>query len=565
MKKHKILRRILFAIEVVVLVALISGLYVYGQLTDRLSIINEVPAVTLNDEGKVDKGVIVTNEEAPKMTGYSTFALFGIDHRDKNEALAGENSDTMIICSLNHDTKELKMVSVYRDTLLNIGDDIYAKANAAYAYGGPQQAVNMLNTNLDLNITDYITIDFNALVEAVDALDGLDIPLSYAEIVHMNNYCIETAEETGKEYTPVELPSVVPENQEEEVGVYHLNGVQATSYCRIRYTSKMDMGRTERQRYVIQALISKATKSGIKGILNVMDKVFPMVKTSLGMTEILALIPEVMGYNMTQTGGFPIMYRFSNVRGSIIVPTTLSTNVTILHEFLYGDPAYMPSSNVETYSEKILAIVGGAENTQAEAPVVTYEQGDAEDIFIWQDDGSGGNTWTDYSYTTPPEEITITPEGTTPAPAEDVVTSDPAAPDGGTAPDGTAPAADGGTDPAAVPAADPAAPSADTGGGAAEPAPAPAEVVVPPAETPVEPAAPAEPAAPEPSYDTGADTGGGESYVDPGSYGGDTGYDDGGGYVDYSYDTGGYDAGYDAGGYDAGYDAGGYDELSAGG
>ena len=120
--------------------------------------------------------------------------------------MGSENSDTMMIASINNDTQEVRLVSIYRDTLLNIGNGTSAKANAAYAYGGPEQAISMLNTNLDLNITDYATVDFNALTAAVDAVGGLEIPLSYAEMVHMNSYCKETSEETDKEYAPVELP-----------------------------------------------------------------------------------------------------------------------------------------------------------------------------------------------------------------------------------------------------------------------------------------------------------------------------------------------------------------------
>ncbi|MBQ9064642.1 MAG: LCP family protein [Blautia sp.] len=555
MKKHKLLKRILFAFEVAVLVALIGGLYVYGQLRDRLTVINEAPEVTLNDEGKVSKGVVVTNKEAPKMTGYRTYALFGIDHRDKNEALAGENSDTMIICSINNDTQEVRLVSVYRDTLLNIGDDIYAKANAAYAYGGPQQAVNMLNTNLDLNITDYITVDFNALAEAVDAVGGLDIPLSYAEIVHMNNYCIETAEETGKSYTPVELPAVKPEDEEKILDSYHLNGVQVTSYCRIRYTSKMDMGRTERQRWTIQLLIQKGISSGLTTIFEVMDKVFPMVKTSLSATEIMSLIPHVMGYNINQTGGFPMNYKFSNVRGSIIVPMTLSDNVTALHYFLYGDPAYMPSPEVEAYSSKILDIVGGAENTQDESPVVTYEPGDAEDIFIWQDDGSGGNTYVDYGYTL--ETETAAPETTTVEPVLEPGTDAPGTVPGQTdtvvSPETTVPA-----DPAVVPGDGTG--QYDSGAAGGDTA-APAEPAADQGSTDVyvdsgDSGNTGYDAGSEPVYDGGGDSGGYDTGYD---YGGGESYSDGGGYDAGSYDTGSYDTGaYDTGAYDVG------GELSSG-
>ena len=147
------------------------------------------------------------------MTGYKTYVLFGIDTRGEGSQYSAQNSDTMIIVSVNNDTKEVRMVSVYRDTLLNVGDDTYTKANAAYALGGPEQAITMLNTNLDLDISDYATADFSALVEVVDDLGGLDIPLSYAEIEHMNNYCVETSKLTGKDYTPIEKPEPKPEDE----------------------------------------------------------------------------------------------------------------------------------------------------------------------------------------------------------------------------------------------------------------------------------------------------------------------------------------------------------------
>ena len=150
----------------------------------------------------------------------------------------------------------MKLVSVYRDTLLNLGNDTYSKANAAYAYGEAEQAITMLNTNLDLNISEYATVNFNALTTIIDDLGGLDMDMSYAEIVHMNNYCVETSEETDKDYTPIELPDRAGRHRGRFSITYHLNGVQATSYCRIRYTASLDMGRTERQRRrVIQMIV----------------------------------------------------------------------------------------------------------------------------------------------------------------------------------------------------------------------------------------------------------------------------------------------------------------------
>ena len=387
-KPRKKRRKVLFILEIIVLLLFIGGLYVYGQISAKLDKI-DIQETDLQEQD------IVTNDQAPQMTGYTTYALFGLDHRSKNEKLNTENSDTIIIASINNDTKAVKLVSVYRDTLLNVKDDTYSKANAAYALGGPAQAVNMLNTNLDLNITDYVSIDFDALVTVIDCLGGLDIPLSYAEIVHMNNYCVETAEETVKSYTPVELPEPKPEDQEAIVGTYHLNGVQATSYCRIRYTASLDMGRTERQRRVIQMIVDKAKKAGLSTIFDIMDQVFPMVKTSVSKTEILKLIPAMIGYCIDETTGFPQDYKFATVKGSVIVPTTLDSNVLKLHQFLYGNTNYTPTQDVLNKSAQIAAIVGGGQ-VQDTAPAVTDAPNTTTDnSYTWE---GSTDTSADYSY-----------------------------------------------------------------------------------------------------------------------------------------------------------------------
>ena len=378
-KPRKKRRKVLFILEIIVLLLFIGGLYVYGQISAKLDKI-DIQETDLQEQD------IVTNDQAPQMTGYTTYALFGLNT---------ENSDTIIVASINNDTKAVKLVSVYRDTLLNVKDDTYSKANAAYALGGPAQAVNMLNTNLDLNITDYVSIDFDALVTVVDCLGGLDIPLSYAEIVHMNNYCVETAEETGKSYTPVELPEPKPEDQEAIVGTYHLNGVQATSYCRIRYTASLDMGRTERQRRVIQMIVDKAKKAGLSTIFDIMDQVFPMVKTSVSKTEILKLIPAMIGYCIDETTGFPQDYKFATVKGSVIVPTTLDSNVLKLHQFLYGNTNYTPTQDVLNKSAQIAAIVGGGQ-VQDTAPAVTDAPNTTTDnSYTWE---GSTDTSADYSY-----------------------------------------------------------------------------------------------------------------------------------------------------------------------
>ena len=382
-KKRKIA---LFILEIICLLLFIGGLYVYGQIDSRLNKI-ETP--------QLDESKIITNVTAPQMSGYTTYALFAIDKRSKNAALDAQNSDTIIIASINNDTKEVKLASVYRDTLLDIGNDTYTKANAAYAYGGPEQAISMLNTMLDLNITDYVTVNFDAMVAAVDALGGLDLPLSYAEMVFMNDYCIETSKETGKSYTPIELPDPKPKNEEEALGEYHLNGVQVVSYCRIRYTSSMDMGRTERQRRVIGLMVDKAKNAGLTSIFGIMDEVFPLISTSVTKTELLNMIPNLLGYSICDTTGFPSKYKFADVKkSSMVVADTLVDNVKELHKFLYGtSEGYEPSQNIVDASEKIIEIVGGADTLVDEAPVMDNE--DTSSDIVWQGDGNGNYDYND--------------------------------------------------------------------------------------------------------------------------------------------------------------------------
>lgn len=255
----------------------------------------------------------------------------------------------------------------------------------------------MLNTMLDLNITEYATVNFDAMVAAVDALGGLDLPLSYSEIVFMNDYCIETSAETGKSYTPVELPAEKPEDIEKTIGEYHLNGVQVVSYCRIRYTSNMDMGRTERQRRVIGLMVDKAKSAGLTTIFGIMDDVFPLISTSVTKTEILNLIPSLLGYSISETSGFPAKYKFADVKkASMVVADNLVDNVKELHKFLYGaDDSYEPSQNIVDADAKIMEMVGGADTLVDEAPII--DEGDDSSGIVWQGDGSGNYDYSDYS------------------------------------------------------------------------------------------------------------------------------------------------------------------------
>ncbi len=341
-------RRILFALEILVLLMLVGCLFVYAKL-NSLDFVN----IDLGNIGISDE---VKNNQV--MQGYTTIGLVGVDSRD-GDLESGTNSDTMIIASINNDTKEVKLVSVYRDTYLRIGEDeegngIYNKANSAYAKYGPEGFMRMLNSNLDLNVTYVVTVDFQAVAEAVELLGGIDEELSEEEIIHLNNYCKETAEVTGMDYEPLE----------EVAGVHHLNGVQTVAYARIRYTVGDDFRRAARQREVIYKIVEKAKNADVGTLTKILDEVFPSIKTNMSKADILSMGLSMLSYDIADQAGFPHDHVYGeNVKNAMngldcVVPVTLESNVIWLHEFLYPEDAYEPSENVKAYSNRIIETSG---------------------------------------------------------------------------------------------------------------------------------------------------------------------------------------------------------------
>lgn len=330
-KKSHLLRNIL-----VVLLVLILGTVAFAGSKLMKMDHNTIKNVVKNEISQVSQEV---------MGGYKNIALFGLDNRSNGNFKSG-NSDTIIVASINNKTKEVRMVSVYRDSYLNIGDDEYTKCNAAYQKGGPEKAINMLNRNLDLDITDYVAVDWNALVKTIDLLGGVDIELTEEEAGNINGYIDEVAGMVGQE-------AVYP-----TAGLQTLNGVQATCYARIRYTDGWDYKRTERQRTVISKIVEKAKSANILTLNNIIDEVFPEISTSLSATELLSLAASVTSYELGENTGFPFEKHSMAEYNYILVPVNLDNNVIELHKFLFDEDNYVPSNTVQAYSSTIVNNVG---------------------------------------------------------------------------------------------------------------------------------------------------------------------------------------------------------------
>lgn len=369
---------ILFIVEIIILIIVAGALYVYS----KLNLLNKKEL----DQSKVGKNQ-VSEETEQTFEGNTTIALFGLDNREQGVYDTG-NSDVIMIMNINNDTKEVSLVSVYRDTYLNIAgegeEEKFRKANAAYAAGGAEQAVTMLNRNLDLDIDNYVAFDFKSVAEAIDILGGVEIDIeSQAEMDYLNDYISYTSEYVGGSDETVD-----------HLGKQTLNGVQAVSYARIRHTTGGDFKRAERQRRVLNELIKKAKSASLTELNELVNTIFPEVSTDLTQKDIISMMPVMLKYDMANSGGFPYDKTTdtpSKKIGSIVIPCDLESNVIQLHKQLFGTEGYQPSEKVQSYNDTIIDLTG-----KTTKDLETDQFSDQDDFFgngIQQntnDSGDGG-------------------------------------------------------------------------------------------------------------------------------------------------------------------------------
>ena len=336
-KKRKI---VIFTVELIIILIMLGVLYFFMNNT------KPGPKVTYLEPSKLEIHEEV--QENVTMKGYMNVALFGVDAETESQLYKNSRSDSIMIASINMDTGDIKLVSVYRDTYLNIGTDEYRKCNAAYSFGGAEQAVKMLNMNMDLDITDFVTVGYKGLSEVIDGLGGVYIDVDSEELKHINNYQMGIAEVLKCDY-----------NKVTETGYQLLDGLQATAYCRIRYTKGDDFKRASRQREVLMAIEEQAKKASAATLVSVFNDVIGDVYTSISSDTILELIGNIANYSIVDQGGFPeeSMRTTANVgaKGSSVIPLDLESNVVWLHQFLFDEQNYTVTDSVKEYSDKITA------------------------------------------------------------------------------------------------------------------------------------------------------------------------------------------------------------------
>ena len=337
-KKHKKLK--IFGKIVLVLVIILAILVgtIFWYINNKLGKMQQV---------KIDESELGISDSASKnLSGYRNIAIFGVDSRSDDYGV-GNRSDCIIIASINNSTGEIKLISVYRDTYVNIEGHGLDKITHAYSYGEAPLAVKTLNTNLDLNINEFVTVNFDSVAEAVDQLGGVQLTITSDEIKYINGYIDETSKVTGKTSEHITEP-----------GTYTVDGVQAVAYSRIRYTDGGDYKRTERMRTVIEAMFSKLKTKNLNEINSFADKILPHVYTNISATDIISMVPSMSKYKVTESIGWPYDTKGKTMDRWYGIPITLESNVKQLHKEAFGEENYTASDKVKSISESIIKKTG---------------------------------------------------------------------------------------------------------------------------------------------------------------------------------------------------------------
>ncbi len=348
-------------------------------------------------DDEFDKSKLIKNNLKYKYNGeYLNFVLFGVDSRNKE--VDTSNSDSILIVSIHNTTGKVMMVSVYRDTMLGIYNKEgslkeYFKVNSAFSNGGAEAAINTLNKNLDLDLTDYVTVNFGGVARIIDTLGGIKVNLTKDEKRQINHHMKSTISSTGKRAKKVKKTG---KN-------IKLNGIQAATYCRIRKATFVDpvthekisndFGRAARQRSVIMKLVDKAKKAGVSDLEEMVDEVLNsdskkdrIISTSFDFDSIVNMIPVLFDFELNGSKGFPSRLQTGTYNGaSYVVPQTLATNVKKLHKYLYGEKNYQPTSTVNDASYTITSQTGVNETSEGFDPtkiegIDKSDKGDPDDF-----------------------------------------------------------------------------------------------------------------------------------------------------------------------------------------
>jgi len=312
---------IIILILLIILALIVGGTFLF--ISNKLG---KMQKIDLNEDD-----LNVSSQVEQNLADYRNIAIFGIDSREDTYS-RGNRSDCIIIASINNKTKEVKLVSVYRDTYVQIEGHGLDKITHAYSFGEAPLAIKTLNTNLDLNVKEFVTVNFDSVKEIIDNIGGISMQITDEEVSH--------------------IPGIT------KAGTYNLTGEQALAYARIRHATGGDYKRTERMRDVLTAVANKVKTFNISQLNTFVDKTLPRVYTNITANDIFSLLPSVASYKITDSIGWPYETKGITMDRWYGIPITLESNVIQLHNKVFDEQDYTPSETIKKISNDIVAKTG---------------------------------------------------------------------------------------------------------------------------------------------------------------------------------------------------------------
>lgn len=359
-KKKDPLKIAIIVVSILLAIVLAVGASGYAYINGKFSLLD---FVFITKDHK-ELGISETTEA--QMAKFRNIALLGIDSLTTTDGYDYDEqyrSDCIMIASIREDTNEVNLYSVYRDTFVQMeldGQTKLDKINHAY-YGGVANTIKTLNNNFDLNIKEFVMVDFKSLSEIIDAVGGVSINVDSSELKYINSYVSSINKVIYGDNKSKYSKAV------ERTGTQNLNGVQAVAYCRIRYTEGGDYKRTERMRDVLGKVIEKVKNKNIFEIDNLLEIILPKIRTNIERDDVFNIVKNIFSYKIISNFGFPyekeevIMnykdyskkYDSSN-KDWYTAPKTLESNVLRLHKEIYGQENYVVPDNIKAISEEII-------------------------------------------------------------------------------------------------------------------------------------------------------------------------------------------------------------------
>ena len=318
-------KKIIIGVLGIIVVAVAAG---YTYIHFQLNKINKVDIPKTNEE------LNISNTASNLDAAVVNIALFGVDRRYPTEE---GRSDSLMILSIDKTHNKLKLSSIMRDTYVNVEGHGMNIITHAYAYGGAALAVKTLNTTFDLNIKNYVTVDFFGLEKIIDSVGGIDLNITSEEVKYINGYISETSKLQNE-----------PAPYIKKSGLQRLNGRQAVAYCRIRYTEGGDFKRTERQRTVLTKVLEKVKAGGITKFPSIVTTLLPYTETNLDQASIIKLGTSILTTDIStiDTVRFPVegYYQEYMINGTHPIEADLKALTDQLHKFIYDDQKPTPGA-----------------------------------------------------------------------------------------------------------------------------------------------------------------------------------------------------------------------------